>query len=498
MYSKTKALGQQSLIYGLGGVLNQLVGFFLIPVYSRYLVPAEFGVLELLLRTGQLSLIVGHLGLASAVFKAALYDKYSDTRKIYSTAFYTLIASGLFVTFSGCLLSGLLSDSLYGTREYSLLIKLVFFTVFLDCLSVVALARLRIEGRALRFSIISFAAFTLRMLLNIFFIVYLKMGVVGVIGANAIQSLLFAFVYVGHIRDKIGLCFSRKILRSLLAFSLPTVPALMASSALVVSDRYILGYFRPQSEVGVYAMGYRISMIAGLVVSSFQMAWPTMLFTAAKEKDSTEFYSRVLTYIVFVGFSVGLGLSVFSKDILRLLSTPDYYEAHEVIPLLALSYVFYGAYFATNIGALLQNKTYYVTVMVGISLIVQVGLNFFLIPEIGIMGAALSTAISYFLLPVMAILISKRYYPVPYEYGRLLLIGMVAVALYCVSYSMSIENIWFSIVLHGVVVCLFPFLLWMIGFFRPEEKNKILALAGNGRSRIRQLFKKRCNGELKE
>lgn len=480
MFQRIKELGKQSLIYGLGGVLNQLINFLLVPLYSYYLSPGEFAILELLFRTSQLVLIVAQLGLTSAIFKSALYDQESDTRTLYSTAFYTLVVAGLLTLGVGTLLAPPLSGLLFNTAEYVHLVWLTFLTVALDTLIVVPMARLRIEGRALHYSLLSFSAFATRLLLNVVFVALLRRGVAGMVEANLLQSLLFAFVYLWHIRDQLALRFSFAVLRGLLSFSLPTVPALLGSTALVISDRYILNYYRPLEEVGVYSMGYRIALVGNLAVQAFQLAWPMLLFSVARSEDAERFYKRVLTYLFYGGSWLALGVSALSDDILRLFSTPAYYEAARIIPLVVLSYVFYGAYFATNIGPLLKNKTYWITVIVGVSLAVQVGLNLLLIPRIGMVGAALTTALSYLLMPIMAILISRRYYPVRYEYVRIAMVLVVAAGLYGGSWLVRIDNVYLSTVVHGLIALAYPLLLWPLRFYQPDEKRRLAYVAQRG------------------
>ncbi|MBN1956150.1 MAG: oligosaccharide flippase family protein [Anaerolineae bacterium] len=486
MFQRIKELGKQSVIYGLGGVLNQLVNFVLVPLYSYYLTPGEFAVYELLFRTAQLALIVAQLGLASAIFKSALYDKKSDTRTLYSTAFYTLVGSSLLTVAAGALLAGWLSGLLFDSAEHTRLIWLTFLTAALDTFIVVPMARLRIEGRAFRYSAISFAGFTTRLLLNVLFVAFLQRGVAGLVEANLLQSVLFFFVYLWHIRDQLALRFSTAELRRLLSFSLPTIPALLGSTALVISDRYILNYFRTPDEVGIYSMGYRIALVANMAVQAFQLAWPVLMFSVAETKEAERFYSRVLTYLFWGGNLLALGLSVLAGDILRLFSTPAYYGAAAIIPPVVLSYVFYGAYFATNIGSLLKNKTYWITMIVGISLAVQVGLNLVLIPRTGMMGAAVATVLSYLLMPIMAILISRRYFHVRYEYGRIALTLLVAAGLYGVSLLVRIDNFYLSALVHGLIALVYPLLLWPLGFYQPDEKRRLVELAGQGWALVRQ------------
>jgi len=423
MYKQIKRLSHQSVVYGLGGVLNQFVGFLLIPIYSRYLTPEQYGITQLLTITSAIVLIFAQLGLSSALFRSALYDQECDIGALYSTAFYTLGGSALLMFVVGWLSSVHLSWLLFDTSAYVRLVKITFAAVALDTWIVVAMARLRIEGRALRYSIISFSAFATRLLFNVLFIVVMGRGVSGLVEANALQSLIFAFVYWWQIKDQLALSFSTAQWRNLIGFGVPIIPALLSSRVLVMCDRYFLRYYGSLADVGLYSLAYRIASVVSLVISAFQTAWPAVLFSVARTKDANRLYARVLTYLSLLGIFLALGVAVLAEDILRIFSTEAYYPASKVVLLLALSYAFYGAYFATNIGPLLERKTYYSSFIVGSAALFQIGLNFALIPRFGMMGAAWATALSYCVLPVLAVLISRRLYPVSYEYKRLFRLG---------------------------------------------------------------------------
>ena len=120
----------------------------------------------------------------------------------------------------------------------------------------------------------------------------------------------------------------------------------------------------------------------------------------------------------------------------------------------------------------------------------QVGLNLVLIPRLGMMGAAITTALSYLLMPILAILISRRYYRVRYEYGRIALTLLAAAALYGVSLLVNIDSAYLSTVVHGLIALFYPVLLWLLGFYRPDEKRRLAELPGKGWALLRQRIRR--------
>ena len=168
------------------------------------------------------------------------------------------------------------------------------------------------------------------------------------------------------------------------------------------------------------------------------------------------------------------------------MSTPPFFDAYRVIPLIALSYLFYGCYFNLNIGFVLQKKTKYDSFIIGAGAALNLGLNYLLIPTYGMMGAAVATVISYSLLPVGAYFVSRRYYPIAYEWSRLGKISIAAAIVYCGSFFIVCD----SAVIAGIFKLLsllgFPFLLFAFKFFRPEEIQKIRELSGTAWRHIKQ------------
>lgn len=473
MYNWVKNLGKQSIIYGIGGMLNQFVSILLVPVYTRYLTPEEYGVVQILTVTAGFVVIVAQLGLASAIFKSALHDKSKDTKTIYSTAFYLLGLSAALLLGIGSGFAHLLSNLLFNTSIYARLVWILFVTAALDTMVVIPMARLRIEGRAMQYSVISFASFSCRLLLNVVFIVLWRRGASGLIEANAVQSLLFVFVYLWLIKDQLVLRFSTEEFLNLVSFGLPIVPALISSRVLVMSDRYILNHYADLAEVGLYSLGYRIASAVSLAVSAFQTAWPAMLFSLGGNQNARSFYARVMTYLLLFSGYLALGLSILSEDLLRIISSESFLQAYKVVPFVSLSYVFYGSYFVANAGIQLERKTHYLAYVAGAAAALQVGMNFLIVPRFGMMGAAFTTAISYLTMPVMVIIVSRRFYRVSYEYRRIAVMAIVGVGLYLLSRLVHIENHLVSFSLRGLIAFSFPLVLGLLGFYTTEEKKRI-------------------------
>lgn len=475
MIEAIKTLSKHSVIYGLGGVLNKLLAFVLLPIYTRYLTPADYGILSLLLVTGSVAFIIVQLGLGSALFREVIYCE-TDEKVATSTALYFLVVQAL-VLFGGLVVfSSPLSVLIFNTTTYAYLLRLVFLTGLFQVIGVIFMARLRIREQAALYSAFSVAWFLVGAGLNIYFIVILRQGVGGLITAGLIQAGLFAMIYLIFLIPDMRPVLAKPILRSMLLFGIPMVPAGLADLVMVSADRYFLQHYFTTTEVGLYSLGYTIGMVMNLVVWSVQLAWPAQMFTIAKQPDAERQFSRILTYYVLVLGFFFLALSLLARELLVVMTTPAFYGAAAIVPLVALSYLLYGVRYMTNTALPTRNKMQYVPIIIIGTALLNLGLNYLLIPSYGMMGAAWATAISYLTLAVVNTAINLHFWYIPYEYGRMAKVALAGVTVYGASHLVDTGNIWLNGGLKLVLLGLYPLILFVYRFYNESEVATLKAL----------------------
>jgi len=310
--------------------------------------------------------------------------------------------------------------------------------------------------------------------LTIMFVVGLSRGVGGIIESHLITSVVLWVVLIPATIRSTGLSLSTDSLRTMIGFGLPLVPAGMSAWILTASDRYFLQFLSTPSELGLYSMGYKLgAVVLALIVGPFTLAWGPFIWSAVKEDNARESYSRALTYFFLVGTFVALGLAVLAEPVLHVIATPAFYDAHQVVPMVALSYVLYGSYHVLAVGYILAKKTSFAPLIVGVGAGVNLGLNYLLIPSFGMMGAALATMISYSLLPIGAWLVSRRYYVINYQWDRIIKILIVAVLVYGCSLLVTETSPLVAMVEKLAIMMLFPVLLFLFRFYELEEVEKV-------------------------
>ncbi|MGB6874136.1 MAG: flippase [Dehalococcoidia bacterium] len=474
MFRQLLRLSKHSIVYGLGVAISQVVGFFLIPVYTRYLTPADYGGLEIFQTTLSILSIIFVMGLTTALFRS--YFNYGDEEKrktVVGTTFLFLTGTSFLFLLILMALAGDFSALLFGSVEYALYFRVIFLTLFFDVGVVIAFSVLRAREESKKYAIFALIRFLTTAGLNILFVVVLHKGVLGILLGGLIAAFLLYCISLRSIVKNAKLSFSIAELKEMLSFGLPLVPAGLAAWIMTMADRYFLQFLSTPTELGLYSLGYKFGMvIQGLIVRPFILAWGPFFWSVTRERNAKEIYSSVLTYFVLVGMAVALVLSVLSKEVLVIMATPPFHGAYKVIPLIAVSYVSYGCYQILAPGILLEKKTKYLALIVVVGAAVNLGLNYLLIPSYGMMGAAVATVISYLLLPVGSYFVSKRYYPIKYEWGRVAKILVAAGLVYVGSLFITADSAIVAGLLKAVTLLGFPLLLFAFRFFKPEEIQK--------------------------
>jgi O-antigen/teichoic acid export membrane protein len=476
--SGLRGLVARSGIYFLASAGQQAVGFLMLPLYTRAMAPADYGVLEILNTTGLISVMVLSLGLPSAIMKCYHRDCDSDADR--RSVLVTALAVELPLLAIGCTLLFLfaapLTQVLLGPGHPVRLVQLLAAWVFLNSLSGMILALFRSREEALLFGSVTLGMFVLLMLLNIYFVWVLRLGVEGVLLGNCVSTLLAIPAALIFLKSRADLRVSPALLRPLLEFGLLLVPVALAGWIMGLADRYFLKLYGQLSAVGIYGLGYKLGMVLDvIIVSPFQLAWPPFSFAIAGDPDHRRVYARTLTYLTLALSAAVLGISMFAPVALRIATRPDYFGAASVVPLIALAYAFNGVQYCVSPGIHLRHRTRWLPVLVSAAAVLNILLCIVLIPRVGMMGAAWATTASFALLAAATFAVSQNLYPVKYEYGRLARIIAGALVVYAVSQALPFKNVALraavDIVLLSVV---YPLLLWVTGLLDADEKATLL------------------------
>jgi O-antigen/teichoic acid export membrane protein len=465
-------------------VVNSAFGLVLVPVYSRKLPAGAFGVLSLLTVTLTLVSIVLKFGLNHAFFRHYYEtDDQQHRRRIVGSTLIFLIASSAAAATLLWNIAPWTSALLFkGDQSRANLVQLVFLICFFEVVSLVPDSILRAKFKSAQYSGLNITAFLFQLIV----IVYLVLGVaatvenvlIGRLIGAAFEALLF---YAVVFRD-LSLRFSLAELKSLLSFGTPLIFGQVSIHLFMMIDRFFLERFATERDLGAYAMANTlVSVVTVLVTVPFSQVWTVMRFSVMNEEGAGEYYSRVLTYILFVSMFFALCVSAVAGDGLTLFSLRGYWSAATIIPLLGFATVLDSASRVLNVGITLKKRTIFAPIVIIIALAFNIGLNLLLIPKYGIIGATVATLLSYVLFCGLRYWASNLFFKVRYEWGRVFTILTVGSAIIGAFYL----NDWLrgdfpgegrllvSMVIKATLALSFPLLLFWLRFFDARELGRI-------------------------
>jgi len=475
---KLRELSKNLAIYGAGDVAIQAVNFLLLRFYVEYLTPADYGVLALLAAIEAPVKLFFRWGVDGA-FMRYWFDceDERERQRLSSTLFFFLLAANGALLVLALAAAPLLSERLLRSPGHTLALQLVLLNTFAIGFTFIPFHVLRLQQRAREFSALTLARSIATVALRIVLVMGMGLGVLGVVVADVFVTCALMLVMMRWFAPLVRPVFSTALLRRSLAFGLPRVPHGFALQVMSVGDRFVLARYLTVQDVGFYSMGVSFGLIQKIALGAFEYAWAPFYYAAAREPDAPRVFSTVTTYGVAALALMTAGLSAVAFDLLNIVTGGQYVESAAVVRWTAVGVFFYGVYLLTSIGLNITSRTGYYPVSTVIGAACNIGLCFALIPRFGIIGAAWANAAAYALQAGIAYWLSQRFYPISYEYGRVLrAVGAAVIAFGAASAVPGIPS-WAGLPLRGIIVIsTMGALLGLTRFFNQEELRALNVL----------------------
>jgi O-antigen/teichoic acid export membrane protein len=470
--AQIKRLGKHSAIYGLGGLVQRIVAVALLPLYTRYLTPSDYGAIEALVALSAVLITLLRATITNSFFR--FYFNSEDERRrlaVVRTSFWFTMGTATLALVGGLILAEPISHWLFDTGDHADLVRAAFVGLWASMNYDQLTALFRVEERSVSYSVASLANVLVTIGITILLVVVLDQGPLGVLVGNFSGTLILYAVLLGYRRAQLGLEFDRSLFRRMAVFGMPFVPSVVALSAIDFSDRFFLLKFWDQHELGLYGIGVRISAALLFLLTAFRTAWPAFAFSIRDEDEAKRTFAFVMTYVVFVSSWAALALSLWSPWLVRLLTTPDFYEGSRAVAPLAFSWVAFGAYVVVlvSIGRAGRRRSNWM--VTGAAALVGLAVNLLLIPPYGLIGAAVATLCAYVAMFVGLLWKAQRVYPVLYQWRRVTLAAGTAVALTVIGKLLDV-----GLPAAVALVAVFPLVLALLRFFLPAERRRIGAL----------------------
>lgn len=485
MTSYLKRLLASSVAYQAPSLLSALLAIGTLPLYTRSLTPADYGYAETLLTFIILTSIVLRLGLGEAFVRFWFDDEDADRRvRLARTISAVTRAVTTVATAIGMACADPLSQLLLGKHDAGLM-RLGLLGLWAFTNLELATSLLRVQERRVAFVLTSIGNVLLTITLTVTLVVGLDGGARGYVLGNYGASTIVLLTLWWREREYLGVRLPRATvpLRPLLAFAVPTIPADATVFALNVIDRAYILRAQSASAAGVYAVAVKLSTAVIVAVRGFQAAWPPLAYSVQEDGDARRLYAVVTTaYVAATGLVVA-ALTLMSRWIVRLLSTPDFYAAHAVIPWIALGWALYGLnlVFVTIAGRAKVMTRNFPAAAAGV--IVNVLALVALVPWIGIRGAGMALCAAYVVMILVIHRLTRVLFSVPFEWGRLAAIAVVMGGASVGGELLLPTSGAGGFFARVAVLAAIPIVLYAGGIMRPEEKAGLAAIGRSLRAR---------------
>lgn len=428
-----RRLGRDAALYSIGVLLGRAVSFIMLPVYTRYLSPADYGLISLLDLAVDITAILFTAGTTAGVQR--FYFKTNDPlerNRILSTAFLLMLG----LASSGAIALSIASPAIwrYGLKgagaSWFIIIAAANFA--LGVLVSMPQAVAQTKQKAHFFVGISLLKLVLQLSFNIFFIVHLQVGPVGLLWSTFLTYVILGGFLAAWLLRQTGVHFDMRVVRELRRFGVPYQVTWAGSFLLTFGDRFFLQAGPGIATVGIYGMAYQFGFLLQQLGSTpFLNAWNPhrhqLVPLPRAERDAR--YNRGFLYFNLLLITVATGMAVFIRPVLMVMTTEPYHGAARLVPIILLAYVAEAWMEVFRFGIDVSEKTKYAPYATWITVAVVLVLYALLIPRYGAMGAAVATVLGFTLRASLVFRWARRLWPISWSFDRplrLLALGVAA------------------------------------------------------------------------
>ncbi len=346
MLKKLQGLASDSAAYGLGAVLSKLVGFLLIPLYTRYLEPRDYGVMAMLTVLTVLYQAFAFLGMKSAVFRQySLAKTPLEQRRVFTVGMLVVLLSALAMTALALALAAPLTGLLIGDLKALELVRLTLLTALFSTVSNVPIQVLQAARKARLVAFLNLASFALTTTLAVVLVVVYDQGVRGVVLASLVSSVIFLVAQLAVTARLWIRRPPRALAREMLLYGLPFVPYRLQLVLAGTFGEYMVRRLLGLEEAGLYSIALRFALPLGFVVDAISQAWWAYKFKIFREEeDPALFFRSTVTYFLAMACTLWVGLSLWGPEGVRWLTPAHYHGAAWIVPAAALIPLTQGMY----------------------------------------------------------------------------------------------------------------------------------------------------------
>lgn len=463
---KSRSFLSHAATYAVGNVARRIVGFAMLPIYTRFLTPADYGVVGLLVFALSLfePIFGARLGWAIPKFYFDATDDRSRRAVIWSAIAFTGSMSVLSVA-ALMIFRDWGSELLFGDRRYALALGLFSITLLSQPIEQAGMTYVRLIERSKLFLGFSMLKLFLQLALNVLLVVYWRMGVTGVVLSTVSSSVLLGISVTIYVAIHEAPTFDWPMTRRMIQYSWPMWLSGLAGLYIGASGAVYLRVFDSLSDVGRLELALRFATVVGVLVwRPFAQHWEPMSFKYYKEADGKRKFQVAFIVMSVLMFAGGLGISIFAQPVIKVMATKSFYAAAEVVPILTLGFVleslrsFFNFSFMATGRTKLRSLFQYVT-----ALLITVA-YVALVPTLGLVGAATAQCVTLAASFVYVRAFSRRHYDPGINIVPVAVFTVISLGAYvCSNIVVRVSNLGLDLLIKSGVLLVAVALIVLVG-----------------------------------
>lgn len=471
MYKYLKNLS----FYSFGEILSKSIQFLLLPVYAHYLLPEDYGKLELTYLYGAVLVIFYGFIIENGYGRLFFDNKETAFReKLFGTAIFFKLSVGAFFLAASLLFSQPIASWLFDFARGAEYLRLISLSVFIKSLAEIPLKTLINEKRATRYVVNNLLYLVVSISSTIFFVVVLRLNIIGVLYGQILgASVQLVTLLASEWRPEyFGFSFSS--LKGMLYFSLFLIPSQLASFVTFWSNRLFLAKFANLEDLGTFSFGYKIaSVIPILLTGPIKKVSGPEVYELIDRPDECRGRIRQLTLVMLIFLTLfALALSVLSKELVMIMAAKSFASSHEVVFVLSMSYVLIGVAGIVVTAIQISKKTWLITITWTASAVINVLMNLWLVPLFGKAGATYATLITMLFILVLYFVFAEMVYRVRFQYKKYLSILLLASLIHYGAILVDSGSVMLNILLKAAVLVGTSFLFLRL-FIDAQERKRL-------------------------
>lgn len=486
-----RKLAGQTVIYGTSTIVARFLNYMLLPLYTYTLTTTDYGVLTEFMSYVAVLQVLLTMGLETGCFRFANKPGY-EPRKVFSGAMMAVAAvSAVFLL--AMLSAGRPLSVRMGYEGYRCVYSYIGLILFSDSVTAILFAKLRCEGRAWKFAVFKIVKILVEAGMNVLLFLWYP-GHAAVHPDNLLSGLIppvpdfsypifsilvsCAVVFVLFIPEllRLGISSDGRTVKDMLRYSLPLMVAGLPGVMNDFLDRIVFRFFNVddtlwRADLGVYQAAVKVAVIMSLFVQMFRFAAEPFFFSSAGTKDFRKVYASVMEYFVMFCMLIFLGV-MFYLDIIQLIVGRDFRAGMDIVPVMLLAYMMMGMLFNVSMWYKLSDRPSFAIYITLAGLLVTAVINIVFLPVYSYRASAWAHFLSYLVMLVLSVVLGRKYYPIPYRWGRILAVTVSGLLLYAAGMALpeSLPMGW-RLALRTVLILVYLAGLVMAGKYMKRHKR---------------------------